>query len=193
MSTSQLDLEFAPESLEAPLGHRLGAPHRGVRAPRAARQAHRHLAAACGPMLWALWIAGQRPARSEGAGDLPARHGGDALGRLHHQRLHGSQDRSAHEAHARPSARRAAHRASSRRWRCSRCFASLALWLVTRLDWLTIRLRVHRRAAGRVLSVPEAVLSAAAVLSRARLRLGGAHGVHRADRAACRGSAGCCS
>ena len=62
MATSQLDLDFAPPTAEAPLGHRL------------ARRVHEYLRLArldrpigiwllMWPMLWALWIAGHgRPA-----------------------------------------------------------------------------------------------------------------------------------
>ena len=61
----------------------------------------------------------------------------------------------------------------------------IALYLVTRLDPFTIKLAVHRRAAHRLLSVPQALLPAAAAVPRDLLRrLERAHGLCGAGRRA---------
>ena len=129
MATAQLDLESA-STAEAPLVLPAGAARR--RSTCALTRLDRPIGIwlLLWPMLWALWIAGARPARAAQCSSIFLLGTVvDALGGLRHQRFRRSQHRSAREAHARPAARRAAHRARAKRWCCSRVLAAVALCL----------------------------------------------------------------
>ena len=70
----------------------------------------------------------------------------------------------------------------------------IALYLVTRLDPLHHQAGRHRRAAHRLLSVPQALLPAAAAVPRHLLRrLERARWPSRRRTACCRASPGCCT
>ncbi len=137
MSTAQLDLEFAPESLEAPLGHRLA--RRIEEYVRVAR-----LDSPIGiwllmwPMLWALWIAGHgRPDPKVLVvfllGTVATRSAGCIINDFMDRKI----DPHIRRTRDRPLAARRIGPYEA--LVIFAIFASLALWLVTRLDWLTIR------------------------------------------------------
>ncbi len=147
----------------------------------------------CGPELWALWIAGARRPKPRILDHLPARHGGDALGGLRHQRFRRIRnvDPYVKRTKNRPLAARRSVRA--KRWCCSSGSRPIALYLALQLDFATLKLAFIGAALTDFVSLPEAILPAAAVLSRPRLRMGRADGLHGGGRLAAAGWRGCCS
>ena len=191
MATAQLDLGLAPKTCGSAVRSPAGAARRGVRAPHAARPAHRHLAADVADAVGAV-DRGRRPADAADAHHLPARHGRDALGRLRHQRFRGSQRRSAREAHARPAARRAAHRAG----RGAGAVRGVRRRRAVARHCSSMRSRSGSRSSAR--RWPCRIRSSSGSF-RCRSSIWGWRSAGRCPwrswrrRAACRASAGCCS
>ena len=160
-----------------------GAPRHRVRAPHAPRPAGGDLAAAVAGAVGAVdrrrW-----PPGAPGADRVRARRVRDARGRLRHQRLRRPRHRPARAAHARPAAggaARLAHRGAGavRGAGPDRALPGDAAGPVHHPAGR------HRRAAHRLLSVPQALLPAAAAVPRDLLRrLERAHGLCGAGRRA---------
>ena len=146
------------------------------------------------PALWALWISADGPARSRTCssifvlGTFVTRSAGCV-----DQRFRGSQLRSARRAHARSPA---GDRRRSSPVEALALFAALgliALGLVMTLNRLTQLLALVGARARRHLSVHEALLPDAAVLSRRRVLLVACRWRSRRRPASAARSRGCCS
>ena len=160
-----------------------GAPRHRIRAPHAPGPAGGDLAAPVAGAVGAVdrrrWAPG-----APGADRVRARRVRDARGRLRHQRLRRPRHRPARAAHARPAAggaARLAHRGAGavRGAGPDRALPGDAAGPVHHPAGR------HRRAAHRLLSVPQALLPAAAAVPRDLLRrLERAHGLCGAGRRA---------
>ena len=118
------------------------------------------------PMLWALWISRERPAGRADVRGVRHRHVRDALGRLRDERFRRPQLRSARATHGGPATRQAVASRRPKRWRCSRVLGTAGARAADHAQPADAGAGVDRRRAGRDLSVPEALLPAAAVLPR---------------------------
>lgn len=137
MATSQLDLDFAPPTVEAPFGYRLARRiQEYVRLARLDRPIGIWLL--MWPMLWALWIAGSgRPSPRVLIVFLLGTATMRSAGCIINDFLDRKIDPHVRRTRDRPLAARRV--GPTEALALFALFAGASLWLVAKLDWLTIR------------------------------------------------------